>query len=130
MSSRAIVMQRKTQRPVWFEITEATREAISAWVTRLICARPRTSFQAGASNDICRAPVQAAIEGLGGVHRARTEQVWDALAPAHQGDSDLQAHQDMRVIQLLLGHTKLESTVRYLGMEVDNALEISEQTEI
>ena len=33
-------------------------------------------------------------------------------------------------IQLLLGHTKLESTVRYLGIEVDDALEISEQTEI
>jgi integrase len=37
---------------------------------------------------------------------------------------------NIRAIQLLLGHTKLESTVRYLGMEVDDALEISEQTEI
>jgi site-specific recombinase XerC len=33
-------------------------------------------------------------------------------------------------VQLLLGHAKLESTVRYLGIEVDDALEISEQTEI
>ena len=33
-------------------------------------------------------------------------------------------------VQLLLGHSKLESTVRYLGIEVDDALEISEQTEI
>ncbi|MFT7533174.1 MAG: integrase [Gammaproteobacteria bacterium] len=37
--------------------------------------------------------------------------------------------QNIRAIQLLLGHTKLESTVRYLGMEVDDALEISEQTD-
>lgn len=37
---------------------------------------------------------------------------------------------NIRAIQLLLGHTKLESTVRYLGIEVDDALEISEQTEI
>ena len=37
---------------------------------------------------------------------------------------------NLRAIQLLLGHTKLESTVRYLGIEVDDALEISEQTEI
>ena len=36
----------------------------------------------------------------------------------------------MRAVQLLLGHTKLESTFRYLGIEVDDALEISEQTEI
>ena len=37
---------------------------------------------------------------------------------------------NLRAVQLLLGHTKLESTVRYLGIEVDDALEISEQTEI
>ena len=35
---------------------------------------------------------------------------------------------NIRAIQLLLGHTKLESTVRYLGIAVDDALEISEQT--
>ena len=37
---------------------------------------------------------------------------------------------NLRAIQLLLGHIKLESTVRYLGIEVDDALEISEQTEV
>ena len=37
---------------------------------------------------------------------------------------------NLRAVQLLLGHTKLESTVRHLGVEVDDALEISEQTEI
>ena len=37
---------------------------------------------------------------------------------------------NLRAVQLLLGHSKLESTVRYLGIEVDNAPEISEQTEI
>jgi integrase len=36
----------------------------------------------------------------------------------------------LRAVQLLLGHTKLESTVRYLGIEVDDALEIAEQTEV
>jgi hypothetical protein len=37
---------------------------------------------------------------------------------------------NLRVVQLLLSYTKLESAVRYLGIEVDDALEISEQTEI
>jgi site-specific recombinase XerD len=37
---------------------------------------------------------------------------------------------NLRAVQLLLGHAKLESTVRYLGIEVDDALEIAEQTEV
>jgi site-specific recombinase XerC len=37
---------------------------------------------------------------------------------------------NLRAVQLLLGHTKLESTVRYLGIEVDDALRISEQTDL
>jgi len=37
---------------------------------------------------------------------------------------------NLRAVQILLGHTKLESTVRYLGVEVEDALTISEQTEI
>jgi integrase len=37
---------------------------------------------------------------------------------------------NLRAVQLLLGHTKLESTVRHLGIEVDDALEIAEQTEV
>jgi site-specific recombinase XerC len=37
---------------------------------------------------------------------------------------------NLRAVQLLLGHTKLESTVRYLGIEVDDALNIAEQIEL
>ena len=40
-----------------------------------------------------------------------------------------QQTKNIRAVQLLLGHTKLESTIRYLGIEVDDALEISEKTE-
>ena len=37
---------------------------------------------------------------------------------------------NLRAVQLLLGHLKIESTVRYLGIEVDDALSLSEQVEI
>jgi integrase len=37
---------------------------------------------------------------------------------------------NLRAVQLLLGHTKLESTIRYLGIAVDDALEIAQQTEV
>ena len=36
---------------------------------------------------------------------------------------------NLRAVQLLLGHTKLESTVRYLGIEVEDALELAERTD-
>jgi len=41
-----------------------------------------------------------------------------------------QIYRNLRAVQLLLGHTKLESTVRYLGIEVDDALNMAEQTEL
>lgn len=61
------------------------------------------------------------------------------LAPAGYGTQSLRRTKatmiyrrtkNLRAVQLLLGHTKLESTVRYLGIEVDDALEMAEQTEV
>lgn len=50
--------------------------------------------------------------------------------PAEYGTHSMRRTKNLRAVQLLLGHSKLESTVRYHGIEVDDALEISEQTEI
>ena len=54
----------------------------------------------------------------------------DALDAATKATLIYKRTKNLRAVQLLLGHTKLESTVRYLGIEVDDTLEISEQTEI
>jgi hypothetical protein len=58
--------------------------------------------------------------------------VVEYMEPAAQGmliDSN-QHTKNLRVVHLLLGHTQLESTMRYLGIQVDDALEMAEQTEI
>lgn len=128
---RAIVMQRKTQRPVQFEITEAAREAVGGWVAR-----------AGLLGSGYLFPGRKNESHLSVRQYARLVKDWTACAgldPARYGTHSLRRTKatliykrtkNIRAIQLLLGHAKLESTVRYLGIEVDDALEISEQTEI
>lgn len=128
---RAIVMQRKTQRPVQFEITEAAREAVAAWVARAELRGSGYLF-----------PGRRSESHLSLRQYARLVKYWASCAgldPARYGTHSLRRTKatliykrtkNIRAIQLLLGHAKLESTVRYLGIEVDDALEISEQTEI
>jgi integrase len=123
-------MQQKTQRPVQFEITEATRESIAAWVGR---SDPRSSYLF---------PGRGAGRHLSVRQYSRIVKGWASrigLDAAKYGTHSLRRTKatliykrtkNIRAIQLLLGHTKLESTVRYLGIEVDDALELSEQTEI
>jgi site-specific recombinase XerC len=55
--------------------------------------------------------------------------LWAASAP-DQAHAHLSAHGKLRAVQLLLGHQKSESTLRYLGVEVDDALEIAEKIEV
>ena len=63
-------------------------------------------------------------------HRPRSAQVWDALDEAHQGDADLPAHGQPACGSALLGHTKIKSTVRYLSIEIDDAIEIAEKIDV
>lgn len=64
------------------------------------------------------------------IDRARRHGLWDPHDAPDEGFAELPPYKNLRAVQLLLGHTKLESTVRYLGIEVDDALEMAEQTEI
>jgi integrase len=131
VSSRAIVMQRKTNRPVQFEITEAARESIAAWVA-LRDLRSRSYLFPGRGQE----------HHLSVRQYSRIVKDWTACIGLDQSRYGTHSFRQtkatliykrtktIRAIQLLLGHTKLESTVRYLGIEVDDALEIWEQTEI
>ncbi|MEN5033634.1 tyrosine-type recombinase/integrase [Pseudomonas sp. TWI929] len=132
VSSRAIVMQQKTRRPVQFEMTEQTRLALNAWIHQAHlrsedCLFPsRLHASAHLSTRQYARIVKAWIEAIGldpamyGTHRMRRT----------KASLIYRRTKNLRAVQLLLGHTKLESTVRYLGIDVDDALELAEQTEI
>ena len=132
VSSRAIVMQQKTHHPVQFEITEQTRMALEAWMHQ---AHLR-------SEDFLFPSRLHGSAHLSARQYARIVKAWVtaiSLDPALYGTHTLRRTKasliyrrtkNLRAVQLLLGHTKLESTVRYLGIEVDDALEMAEQTEV
>jgi site-specific recombinase XerC len=63
-------------------------------------------------------------------HWAGPELLRDTLAAPNQGDLIYRRTGNLRAVQLLLGHKKIESTVRYLGIEVDDALAIAEQVDV
>lgn len=132
VANRAIVVQHKTGRPVQFEITAATREVVSTWIKL-----------AGLRNDDYLFPSRLhASPHLGTRQYARIVHGWVeeiGLDGQAYGTHSMRRTKptliyrrtkNLRAVQLLLGHTKLESTVRYLGIEVEDALDIAEQTEI
>ena len=132
IAARAVVMQRKTQRPVQFELTEQTRDAVAAWVGA-----------AGLRGDDYLFPGRPDRRShLSARQYARLVAGWVAmigLEPINDGTHSLRRTKatpiyrrtkNLRAVQLLLGHTKLESTVPYLGIEMEGALEIAEETEV
>lgn len=132
VAALAIVMQQKTGRPVQFEITESTREALTLWIKKAELRADDYVFHSRIS----------ASPHLGTRQYARIVHSWVeeiGLDPANYGTHTMRRTKasliyrrtkNLRAVQLLLGHTKLESTVRYLGIEVDDALELAEQTEV
>jgi len=129
---RAVIVQQKTGRPGQFELTEQTREAVDAWISRLN-AHDRGYLFPSRVHDCLHLSTR---------QYARIVNQWVAsigLDPHKYGTHSLRRTKaaliykktgNLRAVQLLLGHTKLESAVRYLGIEVDDALKISEQVEL
>ena len=130
--SRAIVIQQKTGRPVQFEITEQTRRSLVDWIRIrrgeadgwLFPSRMFRGAHLSTRQYIRLVKGWVTIIGLEpaayGTHSLRRTKV--AMLYRKTGN--------LRACQLLLGHTKLESTVRYLGVELDDALALSEALEI
>ena len=132
VSSRAMIMQQKTHRPVQFEIMAQTRESIAVWIRLAGLLASDFLFP----SRLFRSPHISTRQ------YARIVESWVigiGLDPATYGTHSLRRSKasliykrtkNLRAVQLLLGHAKLESTIRYLGIEVDDALELAEQTEV
>jgi site-specific recombinase XerC len=132
LRERATVIQQKTGRPAPFEIIEPTREAVVAWLTRrgdspddwLFPSRSRTGDHITTRQYGRLVGQWVAAIGLEprayGAHSLRRTMV--ALIYKRTGN--------LRACQLLLARRKIERTVRYLGIEVDDALALSEQIEL
>jgi integrase len=129
---RGIIIQKKTGRPVQFEIARETRIALEAWIAARGNRDGIYVFPSRLHNEQHMSTRQYArvvgrwIRSIGldpvayGTHslrRTKAAQIYKKTG-------------NLRAVQLLLGHTELESTVRYLGIEVDDAIAIAEQVEL
>jgi site-specific recombinase XerD len=132
IQSRAMVIQQKTDRPVQFEITKATREALANHIKRMCLRATDYLFQSRKDRANHLSTRQ--------YHRIVKDWITSIdLDPSLYSTHSLRRTKpsliykktkNIRVCQLLLGHSKMESTVRYLGVEVDDALEVLEGLDI
>ena len=129
---RVMILQRKTGRPVQFEVTEQSRRSLAAWIEAkgltaddwLFPSRSKKGAHLSTRQYARLVDKWADLIGLDaaayGTHSLRRTKV--SLLYKKTGN--------LRACQILLGHTNLESTVRYLGVEVDDALALSESLEL
>lgn len=130
-ADRATVRQKKTGRPVKFELTESTRQAIDEHL-RVTGKKPGEYLFTGRrrnghmttrqyarllSHWIADIRLDPHVFGTHSLRRTKATLIYRRTG-------------NLRAVQLLLGHTKIESTVRYLGIEVDDALAIAEQVDV
>ena len=132
VQSRAIIRQKKTKRPVRFELSARTRGSLEDWIAKAALA----------DNDFLFPSRLRSSPHLSLRQYARIVEFWVSsigLDPTAYGTHSMRRTKatliyrrtkNLRAVQLLLGHTNLDSTVRYLGIEIDDALEMSEQIDV
>ena len=129
---RVSVIQSKTKRPVQFEVSENTRESIRDWVLSpemrgcvflfpsRLHDRPHLSTRQYARlvrDWVSAIGLDPSGYGTHSLRRTKAAQIYRKTG-------------NLRAVQLLLGHTKVDSTVRYLGVELEDALSIAEKIDI
>ena len=127
-----MLIQQKTGSSVQFELTDKTRKSLQEWITKkslrsgdyLFGSRVKTDFHLTTRQYamivkkwISSIGLDITLYGTHTMRRTKASLIYKKT-------------KNLRTVQILLGHTKLESTVRYLGVEVDDALEFSEATDI
>ena len=129
---RAVVIKQKTKRPVQFELMDTARKTMRAWLER----------RRGTLNDFVFPSRNDYMAHMSTRQYARLVHEWVVgidLPAQDYGTYSLRrtkasiiykATGNLRAVQILLGHAKIDSTVRYLGVDVEDALELSERTEV
>ncbi|MGC0848597.1 tyrosine-type recombinase/integrase [Pantoea agglomerans] len=132
VSGRATVMQQKTVSPVRFELTKGTREIVAAWIKMAHLRSSDYLFQSRISSSRHISTRQYNRIFHGWIEKLGLDETLYSSHSMRRTKPYLiyKKRKNLRLTQLLLGHKKLESTVSYPGIEVDDALEISESIEV
>jgi integrase len=130
--SRAIVIQQKTGRPVQFELLEPARTSILAWLERRGGSLDDYAFPSRIDHTqhiSTRQYARLLDEWVSGIGLRREDYGTHSLRRT-KASIIYKTTGNLRAVQILLGHTKIESTVRYLGVDVEDALTLAEGTEV
>jgi integrase len=130
--TRAIVVQQKTGRPVHFEITSDVRASLLAWLERRRGTVDDYAFPSriGHSRHMSTRQYARLVDEWVTAIGLRPEEYGTHSLRRTKASMIYKATGNLRAIQILLGHSKIENTVRYLGVDVEDALLLAERTEI
>ena len=130
--TRSIVIQQKTSRPVQFELTADVRASLLAWLEHRGGTVGDYAFPSRVDNTghlSTRQYARLVDEWVTAIGLRRAEYGTHSLRRT-KAAMIYRATGNLRAIQILLGHTKIENTVRYLGVDIEDALMLAEKTEI
>ena len=130
--ARATIVQRKTCRPVQFEILEPARASILAWLEHRGGTLDDYAFPSRIDHAVhisTRQYARLVDEWVTGIGLRREEYATHSLRRTKPSIIYKQTG-NLRAVQILLGHSKIESTVRYLGVDIEDALALAEATEV